>query len=110
MIKWEIKDVKKYHSDNTKIEKLRKQYFSFYKAKQKTHVNLIKTISRTYVEQMKLDCMAMQCKHLLVVIFNCGSWGESNEDQGGLGSDQQDVGREVRTKYVEQEEDPEEYR
>ena len=69
MIKWEIKDVKKYHSDLAKIDKLRKQYYSFYKAKQKTHVNLIKTISRTYVEQMKLDCMTMQCKPLLLNTF-----------------------------------------
>jgi uncharacterized protein YnzC (UPF0291/DUF896 family) len=89
MIKWEIKDVKKYNSDLAKIEKLRKQYFSFYKAKQKTHVNLIKTISRTYVEQMKLDCMAMQCNHFPVCVFlNFLSRGELNEDQGRSGADQ----------------------
>jgi len=41
MIKWEIKDVKKYHTDLAKIQKLNKQYLAFYKARQKTHVDLI---------------------------------------------------------------------
>ena len=86
MIKWEQKDVKKYRRDIEKIEKLRKQYYSFYKTKSNTHIDLIRTISKTYAEQMHLNEMASRFDEKQKIAKKITKAKPKSKKRAGLGA------------------------